>query len=148
MTPRRYDPDVVQARLRELRSLLEDLAALGHLTAEELREDRLRRHATERILISMVDLAVAVNSHVAAAVLGSAPSDYEDSFHRAAQAGLITAELAGRIAPSAGMRNVLVHRYQVIDLERVAAAMPAMLADFGEFVAQAARFTIPNASGD
>lgn len=152
MTPRRYDPDLVQVRLRELRTLLTDLESLGELSAAQLRSDRIRRHAVERILIALVDLAVAVNSHVAATVLSAAPTSYADSFRGAAEAGLIAPQLAMRLAASTGMRNVLVHRYLDTDLDRVAAALPTATRDFHDYVAQAARFTparfTPPTSGD
>ena len=50
-----------------------------------------------------------MNSHVAVARLQRAPDSYAVSFALAAKAGLIDAQLAARLSPSAAMRNVLVH---------------------------------------
>ena len=41
--------------------------------------------------------------------------------------------LAGRLADAAGLRNVLVHLYEDIDYEIVAASVERALEDFGEF---------------
>ena len=65
----------------------------------------MTRHAVERILTQLVDLAVSVNGHVAAARLGRGPATYPESFRLAAEAGLLDAQLADQLAPSSGLRN-------------------------------------------
>ena len=143
MTPvagRNFDHDVVQNRLRTIRELLNDLESLRAVTEERLTEDRLTRHAVERILSQLVDLAVSVNGYVAATVVGRAPEDYRGSFQLAAESGLIEHDLAKRLLPSVGMRNVLAHEYVNIDLTMVADATPKAIADYGDYVTQAARW--------
>lgn len=93
------DPSIVMARLKLMRALLVDLQDVGEVTAERLDRERLIRHAVERIVTQLVDLAVSINSHVAAATRGEAPETYRDSFRAAAEAGMISAELATEIAP-------------------------------------------------
>lgn len=122
MTPREFDAGVVQSRLRLIEELLGDLASVGEVTADRLREDRILRHAVERILSQLVELAVSINSHVTSTVLQRAPSDYRASFDLADEAGLINDELRDRLKPSVGLRNVLAHEYVAIDLGLVAAA--------------------------
>lgn len=39
MSPRDFTPSVVQSRSRQMRELLDDLATLGPVTAEQLHED-------------------------------------------------------------------------------------------------------------
>ena len=70
---------------------------------------------------------------------GAPPPDVRRSFGAAADAGLIDRELAGRLAPSAGLRNVLVHAYVDLDVEQLVAAVPLALEQYGEYVRQAAR---------
>lgn len=134
MTPRRLDPDTVLRRLSEIDRLLDDLESIGTVGAEQLEEDRLLRHGVERVLAAVVDLAVAVNSHVTAAAGASLPEDYQSSFASAAAAGALPGELAAALAPSAGLRNAIVHAYLDIDLQRVAAAVPAAIHDFRAYV--------------
>lgn len=140
MTPPEFDTDVVQARLRLIDELLADLIAIGTVTGETLREDRITRHAVERVLTQLIELAVSVNSHVAAARLGRAPASFRESFALAADAGAISRELAARLAPSAGFRDLLVHEYGAIDLDRVAAVIPVAANDYRDYVISLARF--------
>ncbi len=84
MTPRDIDRGVLQARLRLIEELLDDLERAGELTADMLERDRMLRHAIERILSQMVELAVSINGHISATVLNEAPKDYRSSFRLAA----------------------------------------------------------------
>jgi uncharacterized protein YutE (UPF0331/DUF86 family) len=141
MTPPALDAGVVATRLRVMRDLLDDLAGLGSVGRDRLEEDRLLRHAVERILTQLVDLAVSVNGHVAAARLGRGPADYRDSFRLAARAGAIDAALADRLRPSVGLRNVLIHEYATVDLDVVARSVEVAHTDYSAFVRQMAAFT-------
>lgn len=89
-----------------MRELLDDLAALGPVPAERLETDRTTRYAVERVLIALVDLAVG-----------------RESFATAAEVGLLPEELARRLTPSTGLRNVLVREYVDVVRGRVAAAV-------------------------
>lgn len=142
MTPRRLDPDTVEARLALLRAAMDDLRALGEVTAERLHTDRPALRVVERCLTHLVDLAVEVNAHVAGARLGEVPRDLAESFDLAAQAGLVPVDLANSLRLSAGMRNVIVHSYAALDLEIVAAAVPLALDDYGRYVRSVASFLL------
>lgn len=139
MTPAPVDHGMIAGKLRLMRGLLDDLEAVGEITADRLVQDRMLRHAVERVLTQLVDLAVSVNSHIASARLGRAPASYRESFGLAAQAGVIDTELAARLAPAAGLRNILVYEYTEVDLAQVAAAVPPALRDFSAYVAEVAR---------
>jgi uncharacterized protein YutE (UPF0331/DUF86 family) len=140
MSPAALQPARVHASLDRLRELLADLDELvGDPSAAELLADRARRHITERILTRLVEVAVSVNSHIAAAKLARAPADYRQSFELAA-AGALPDELATRLRDAAGLRNVLVHQYLDVDLSVVAAAVPQARAGFSAYVREVARF--------
>lgn len=142
MTPREFDGEVVQARLHLIEQLLDDLDAAGEVTAEKLTQDRMLRHAVERILSQVVDLAVSVNGHVAATMLRESPKDYRSSFGLAATAGVIDPGLADRLLPSVGMRNVLAHEYVDVDLDMVAAATRSASADYRAYVRSASAWLL------
>ncbi len=148
MTPRDLRPSVVQERLASMRLLLDDLDALGEVTQERLESDRFDRHVVEHVLAQLVQLAVAVNSHLAAAVLGEAVTDYRSSFDAAARAGLVTTELAALLRSSVGLRNVIVHEYLDLDLAVVASAVPAARRDYALYISSAAAWLEARAGGE
>jgi len=133
VTPRSLDEPVLQAKLGLIRLLVDDLDAVA-VTPERLKDDRMVRYAVERILTHLVDLAVSVNGHVAALRIGRGPADYRESFAFAARAGAITADLAGHLSPSVGLRNVLMHEYVEVDLAVVAASADQASAGYREYV--------------
>jgi uncharacterized protein YutE (UPF0331/DUF86 family) len=148
MTEGGIDAAVVHERLRVIRELLDDLDGIGNLSAANLTTNRVQRHAVERIITQVVDLAVAINSHIAAVELSRGPATYRSSFEEAARAGALPADLADRLAPGAGLRNVLTHEYVAIDLERVAAAIPLVRAGFREYLAAIARYVARQEADD
>ncbi len=108
----------MNARQLSAETVIERLRKMADLLLDQL--DRLRSAGIdssdfgvqlqiERILSALVDLAAAINTHVAVVELGAAPYDMASSFARARQLGLITSELAEAIAPSVGLRNIVVH---------------------------------------
>ena len=142
VSPGDLAPAVVHAKLRSIRELLAVLEELGVVTHERLVERPVEQLAVERILTVIVDLAVGINSHLAATQLSQAPSSYRSSFADVARVGAIADELAGRPAPSAGMRNVLVHRYDEIDRDRLADAARRAVDDYREYVRQVAGWVL------
>lgn len=142
MTPRRLDPEVVDARLRSMEPLLVRLAELRGVSGSRLADDLDLRLVVERIPTLLVDTAVSVNSHVVTASGRPSPADYRSTFLAAADLGLITGELARRIAPSAGLRNLLTHRYGEVDQQRVADAVPGAVDDYTEYVTQVSRWLL------
>ncbi len=108
----------------------------------DLESDADVRHSTLWILTQLVAVASSVNSHLSAARLGRAAASYRDGFSLAAEAGAIDPGLLPALLAAAGMRNVLVHEYGDIDLDRVAAAIPAAVDTFSAYVRGIARFLI------
>jgi uncharacterized protein YutE (UPF0331/DUF86 family) len=139
---KKLDWQSTRAKLDKIQALLRDLTDLGDFDLERMRQDRIAGLAAERILTLLVDLAAAVNSHISAAQLGYVTDTYADSFRLAAETGALTKELAERLRPSAGMRNILVHGYIDIDRRRVVEAIPAAIEQYGLYVEQVARWLL------
>ncbi|HMQ24509.1 MAG TPA: DUF86 domain-containing protein [Acidimicrobiales bacterium] len=132
------DRATVAARLRAMSETLGDLEALRSIRDDTLREEPLTRAAAERLIQVVVDLAVDINTHLVTSATGAAPHTGHDSFTAMAGIGALTDDLANRLAPCAGLRNILVHRYADIRTDLVADAIPTVLDGFAEFVTQVA----------
>ena len=113
------DREIIEARLESLRQTLDTLESLRGMTLDEYLGDAIRRSAAERLFCRLVEIAAEINSHIATRVLKSAPNDYYDSFVMASDAGALDRDFAASIAPSAGVRNRLVHEYGTVDHARV-----------------------------
>ena len=65
---------------------------------------------------------------------GTSPGSYKDAFKRLGAAGFIPADLAGRLGKLAGMRNILVHGYQRVDLDLVHQSIRPCIQDMEAFI--------------
>lgn len=109
------DAALVRRKLSTIVQGLDDLNAIEGLDLDEYRRDRFRLKGTERLLQETVEAAVDVNLHILRASGGEVPVDYYESFIRIGRQGVIPEVLAEELAPSAGLRNRLVHEYDAID---------------------------------
>lgn len=79
----------------------------------------------------VIDLAVSTCVRLG---LGSPPT-YGDAFRSLAAAGVLDADLAARLARAAGFRNLVVHAYAELDLDRLHAIATDGPADLRAFLA-------------
>lgn len=85
-------------------------------------------------LLTAIEASLNICFHLCAKQLQGVPDDYAACFESLGQAGLITADLAGRLARMARFRNRLVHLYWDIDYGEVFDFLPAGLDDLLEYV--------------
>lgn len=140
MTPPTLDGAMLQAKLRAMRELLDDLDGAGDLDADSLQADRMLRHGVERILTQLVELAAGVNGHLAVTQLGRGAATYRESFELAERVGALPADLAARLVPSVGLRSVLVHEYAAVDLRLVASGAERAKSDYRAYIRAVAQF--------
>ena len=80
-----------------------------------------------------VEACVDVATHVIASEGWTPPGSARQAFQVLASHGRIPLDLADRLASAAGMRNVLVHDYVAVDLQRLALAVRTDLEDLRQF---------------
>ena len=131
--------ELVERKLEAMANYLDELRALRPSDLQEYRKDLPRRRAVERLLQLIVEVATDINTHLAAES-GEVPDDYFESFWSAARLGAIDAELARVLAPSAGLRNRLVHEYETLDDGQVFASIDMALGLFPTYIRQILAF--------
>ena len=82
---------------------------------DEYIEDIYKRKATERLLQELIEAAIDINTHIIVQTGNTVPDDYYESFIRAGELKIISMDLAEKLAPSAGLRNRLVHGYDLLE---------------------------------
>ena len=115
-------PVEVEVVRRKLATIVEDLRALEPvrmMSKENYIEEFYKRKATERLLQELIEAAIDINVHLILEAGHAAPDDYYESFVKIGELGIISSDLAERVAPSAGLRNRLVHEYDMLDHEIV-----------------------------
>ena len=111
-------PVEVEIVRRKLSVMIENLKALGpikNMKKDEYLEDIYKRKATERLLQELIEAAIDINIHIIVQTGNTVPDDYYGSFIRAGELKIISMDLAEKLAPSAGLRNRLVHEYDLLE---------------------------------
>lgn len=138
--PESFDPALVRPRVAMMEQLLQDLRQLLRMGPQRLTEDRLLHRALERILLHLIQLAVNLNAYASAALMGTAPRSHHGSFAAVAQTGLIAPALAEDLAPSAGLRSLLVYEPAGVEPARLLQMGARMLDCYGSYVRQVSAF--------
>lgn len=126
--------DLVRQKLQGIRFDLTKLRKLCEEAAPNLEEDEDRRTTAERRVERIVGRAIDTNLHLIRASGGPAPSDYRTSFRSIGELGIIPADLATKLSPSAGARNVLVHEYNGIEIRQFVHTVESALRLFPKYI--------------
>lgn len=94
---------------KELNSVTKDL------TLENYSGQLLVKRTIEREIQLIVECATDINNMILKKLKKGPSKDYFNSFIDLAENHILEMEFALKIAPSTGLRNILVHEYQQID---------------------------------
>lgn len=133
-------PEFVRRKLQLITDDLGHLQRYGALTYEAMVVDFVVLATVERLLERIVMRAIDVNRHL---IVEEATGEeerstrltYRGSFLQLVDLGVLPEDLAASIAPSAGLRNILVHDYNDADRRLVHASIKACLDQYPRYVA-------------
>ncbi|HHW73878.1 MAG TPA: DUF86 domain-containing protein [Firmicutes bacterium] len=126
--------EVLQGKLASLQTYYRELAELQQITFEDYLGNRLYKRTVERLLQLIVEAATDINNLVLKGAGKEAPLDYYSSFIELAAANVFPMKFALKIAPSTGLRNIIVHEYQAIDDRVVYASIRVTLKYYLEYM--------------
>ena len=86
-----------------------------NLTLNEYLENITKRRAVEREIQLIVETATDINNMILKKLKLGPARDYFNSFIDLAEADVFDMDFALEIAPSTGLRNILIHEYEEID---------------------------------
>lgn len=109
------EKEIIRRKLFVIAENLKALEPVKNMDREEYIRDVYKRKATERLLQELIEAAIDINSHLIVQIGNAAPDDYYESFVKAGELRIISVDLAEKLAPSAGLRNRLVHEYDLLD---------------------------------
>jgi uncharacterized protein YutE (UPF0331/DUF86 family)/predicted nucleotidyltransferase len=140
--------EFIWSALAELRRIAAELEKHRGLGPEELGANLTFRWAVERGLLAGLSLIFEVADHILTRHFGRAVETDEGLLSELRACGVISESLYRRLKGAAGFRNIPVHGYLQVDLDRVARALkdsPDVFRTFGEEVG--ARLNSPPEDG-
>lgn len=114
---------IVRRKLAVIIENLKTLEPIKGMNTDEYLQELFKRKATERLLQELIEAAIDINIHMIVETGHTVPDDYYESFIKVGELKIISLDLAQKLAPSAGLRNRLVHEYDRLEHSMVLKAV-------------------------
>ena len=132
----------IKSYLSEIRR--NSLALQQLLDQNEIIPDSVPLKAAKYILIELAEAMSITIQHILAKEKGTAVSGYIDTVVKAHENGIISDDLFQRLKPFFDFRNSLIHRYWIIDDQRLISNIQNGRNDFDQFVEEIEGYLLKN----
>lgn len=132
------DKEIIQSKFEYIKKYLKEIHPLlkedTKVLLNESGQTKLR--ALERLFQLIVDTALDISTHIIAESDFQIPDDQQSSFIILAKNKVLPYEFAEKIAPSVGLRNRIVHKYddEEMDVKRMIGYIKNNLSDYVEYM--------------
>jgi len=129
------DKNFITRKIKLIQEELSHLEKFSQYSFEEIVKDYGKLAGTERFLEKIITRAIDINQHIIAELGKGAEKirGYEDTFLVLSELNVYPEEFAKKIAPSAGLRNRLVHEYNGLDQKIVFHSVREALEQYAEY---------------
>lgn len=124
----------VSQKLSDMDQYLKEISDLFGLPDKEILADSGKIHIAERLLQLIVDTMIDINQHFIKELDFSIPEDFQSTFSVLAKNNILPADFAEKIASVVGLRNLVVHRYEVLDKNLFISTFRKEHSDFQEYI--------------
>jgi uncharacterized protein YutE (UPF0331/DUF86 family) len=127
------EKSVINKKLNELDKNLALLNELKELSVDQLSDSLKEQWAVFYGLQISIQITIDIGSHILAALKENHIEEYSDIIYKLAKIRVIPEDFAKKIKGMPGLRNLLVHEYGIIDIEKIHDVLQNNLSDFEEF---------------
>ena len=121
-------------KINDIRNYLDELLPLLKKESREIIDESLVLHTVERLFQLIVDSAIDLNTHIISQSHLAVPADYQSTFIVLGENKILPMEFALTIAPSVGLRNLIVHKYGNVDMKRMVDDIKNNIGDYLQYV--------------
>lgn len=125
---------LVRRKLNKMIEYIEQLKEVNKYTLDDYLDNFFIKRTSERLVQLIVEVATDINGHIVVDEGYFPPEDYYNSFFKLSEVGVISKDFAKDLAPSAGLRNRLVHEYEEIDDEIVFKSVKSAIENYSKYV--------------
>jgi len=125
---------LVRRKLNKMIEYIEQLKEVNKYTLDDYLDNFFIKRTSERLVQLIVEVATDINGHIIVDEGYSPPEDYYNSFLKLSETGVISNDFAKELAPSAGLRNRLVHEYEEIDDEIVFKSVKKAIDNYSKYI--------------
>lgn len=126
------DVNLIKSKVNDILGYLDELRPVLREEARAIIDNNLKLRTVERLFQLIVDTAVDINTHIIIESGFHVPDDYQSTFVVLADKGIVSKEFALKIAPSVGLRNLVVHKYGKVDIKKMVDDIKAEIGQYEE----------------
>lgn len=134
------DRGLVESKMSDLDGYLKELEPLLREEPRLIIENNLKLRTVERLFQLIVDTAVDINTHIIAESGFSLPDDYQNTFIVLAENKVVAMDFALKVAPSVGLRNLVVHKYGRVNVKKMVNDIKNEIGQYREYLGYIDRF--------
>lgn len=128
------DQDLVKEKIRNIQEYLSEIKPILALSVKDIIGNIEKLRTLERNFQLIVDEAIDINIHFIKEMNLKSPDDFQGTFGILGENKIIPFDFAYKIAPVAGLRNRLVHRYEELDKKLFIETFKKEFSDFEHYI--------------
>lgn len=125
---------IIEQHIQTMEEALAHLSRYQRIPFEEFQKDLSLIWMVERGLEILIQNLLDIGAHLLASEIKNDWEDYVEIIVKLGRHGVIPQEFSEKIKGMAGLRNILVHEYQRVDLAKLYNSFKDGLADFVQFI--------------
>lgn len=124
---------LIQNKINKIEGYVKELEPILKLEISEIMRDYTKLRTLERDFQLIVDTVIDINTHLISTENLRAPEDATETFQILGEAKILPLEFVEKFFPVAGMRNIVVHDYEKMDIEKMIDDIKKDIGQFGEY---------------
>jgi uncharacterized protein YutE (UPF0331/DUF86 family) len=125
--------DLIKRKINKIEGYVEEIRPILELPAHEIPKDLYKQRTLERNFQLIIDTLLDINTHIISAENLTPPDDMTETFFILGRAGFLPMDFVEKISPVVGLRNIVVHEYEVVDIENMVKDIQEGISQFGEY---------------
>ena len=125
--------ELIQNKINKIESYIRELEPILKLESNDIVGNYTKLRTLERDFQLVVDTVIDINTHLISTENLRAPEDATETFFILGEAGILPADFVKKFSPVAGLRNIIVHDYEKVDVEKLVDDIKNDIGQFGEY---------------
>jgi len=128
------DKFLINKKINELKNNLKILHELKTIPFEKISESLKDQWTVFYGLQISIQIVIDMGNHILASIGENQIEDYTDIIDKLGKLEIIPIDFAKKIKGMPGLRNILVHEYGIIDIDKIYEILQKNLSDFENFI--------------
>jgi uncharacterized protein YutE (UPF0331/DUF86 family) len=126
--------EVIEQHIQNMEEALANLSKYKNISFEEFQKDLSLIWIVEKGLEILIQNLLDIGAHLLASEIKNDWEDYGEVILKLGNHGIVPQEFSAQIKGMAGLRNILIHEYLRIDLNKLFDYLKYRLEDFIQFI--------------